>query len=169
MARSVCFVSCGVGVGIVAAFLNAALSGAAVAAGPTGTQLSELGLLGLVLWLTRRGAPDVAARLLAFSLPVFATTLMITSGQGFRDVAVLILPASLILCGLLLDRATLVAVTLLTVAPGGLRVLFTSGYGEEVIARHGVLEPGVLLLQKPYGLARLARRVREALQAQPER
>jgi FixJ family two-component response regulator len=52
---------------------------------------------------------------------------------------------------------------------GGLRVLFTSGYGEEVIARHGVLEPGVLLLQKPYGLARLASRVREALQAQPVR
>jgi len=50
-----------------------------------------------------------------------------------------------------------------------LRVLFTSGYGEEVIARHGVLEPGVLLLQKPYGLARLAGRVREALQAQPLR
>ncbi len=49
----------------------------------------------------------------------------------------------------------------------GLRVLFTSGYGEEVIARHGVLEPGVQLLQKPYGLARLASRVREALQAPP--
>ena len=49
----------------------------------------------------------------------------------------------------------------------GLRVLFTSGYGEEVIARHGVLEPGVLLLQKPYALARLASRVREALQAPP--
>ena len=51
----------------------------------------------------------------------------------------------------------------------GLRVLFTSGYGEEVIARHGVLAPSVLLLQKPYSLARLASRVREALQAQPPR
>ncbi len=48
-----------------------------------------------------------------------------------------------------------------------LRVLFTSGYGEDVIARHGVLEPGVLLLQKPYGLSRLASRVREALQVEP--
>jgi CheY-like chemotaxis protein len=47
-----------------------------------------------------------------------------------------------------------------------LRVLFTSGYGEDVIARHGVLEPGVLLLQKPYGLSRLASRVREALQVE---
>jgi CheY-like chemotaxis protein len=45
----------------------------------------------------------------------------------------------------------------------GLRVLFASGYGEDVIARHGVLEPGVLLLQKPYALARLASLVRTAL------
>jgi CheY-like chemotaxis protein len=45
----------------------------------------------------------------------------------------------------------------------GLRVLFTSGYGEEVIARHGVLETGVLLLQKPFALSRLASLVREAL------
>ena len=50
-----------------------------------------------------------------------------------------------------------------------LRVLFTSGYGEEVISRHGVLEPGVLLLQKPYALPKLASLVRDALQAQPPR
>ena len=54
-------------------------------------------------------------------------------------------------------------------SPRGLRVLFTSGYGEEVVARHGVLEPGVLLLQKPYALPKLASRVRDALQAQPPR
>jgi hypothetical protein len=46
-------------------------------------------------------------------------------------------------------------------------VLFTSGYGEEVIARHGVLEPGVLLLQKPFALGRMAGLVREALAAAP--
>jgi two-component system cell cycle sensor histidine kinase/response regulator CckA len=45
----------------------------------------------------------------------------------------------------------------------GLRVLFSSGYGEDVIARHGVLEPGVLLLQKPYALPKLAGLVRTAL------
>jgi CheY-like chemotaxis protein len=50
----------------------------------------------------------------------------------------------------------------------GLRVLFTSGYGEDVVSRHGVLEPGMLLLQKPYALQRLASLVREALGAQPE-
>jgi CheY-like chemotaxis protein len=45
----------------------------------------------------------------------------------------------------------------------GLRVLYTSGYGEDVIARHGVLEPGVLLLQKPYSLHTLARQVRRSV------
>ena len=42
-------------------------------------------------------------------------------------------------------------------------MLYTSGYGEDVIARHGVLEPGVLLLQKPYALTKLAGLVRTAL------
>jgi len=73
-------------------------------------------MLAVVLGLNRRGTPQVAARLLAVSLPLFAGGLMATSGQGFSDVSVLILPASLILCGLLLDRVTLVAVTLLTIA-----------------------------------------------------
>jgi signal transduction histidine kinase/ActR/RegA family two-component response regulator len=49
----------------------------------------------------------------------------------------------------------------------GLRVLYCSGYGEDVIARHGVVEPGVQLLQKPYALARLAGLVRSALGDQP--
>jgi CheY-like chemotaxis protein len=45
----------------------------------------------------------------------------------------------------------------------GLRVLFASGYSEDVIAHHGVLDPGVDFLQKPYSIEGLARRVREAL------
>ncbi len=43
------------------------------------------------------------------------------------------------------------------------RFLFTSGYSEEVIGRHGVLQPGTAFLQKPYLTATLARRVREVL------
>jgi two-component system, cell cycle sensor histidine kinase and response regulator CckA len=43
------------------------------------------------------------------------------------------------------------------------KVLFTSGYSEEVIGRHGVLRPGIEFLQKPYMAATLARRVREVL------
>jgi signal transduction histidine kinase len=45
----------------------------------------------------------------------------------------------------------------------GLRVLYSSGYGEDVIARHGVVEEGVFLLQKPYSLRTLAQQVRRAL------
>jgi predicted ATPase/signal transduction histidine kinase len=44
-----------------------------------------------------------------------------------------------------------------------LRVLYTSGYAEQVIMQHGPLGPGLALLSKPYRKAELARRVREAL------
>jgi CheY-like chemotaxis protein len=55
----------------------------------------------------------------------------------------------------------------LTAARPGLRVLFSSGYGEDVVARHGIVEPGVLLLQKPYALPQLAGLVRAALGVSP--
>jgi CheY-like chemotaxis protein len=51
----------------------------------------------------------------------------------------------------------------LTESRKGLRVLYASGYGEDVIARHGVLQGGVRLLQKPFSLQTLAREVRRAL------
>ena len=44
-----------------------------------------------------------------------------------------------------------------------LKVLFTSGYTDGVITHHGVLEPGVEFLAKPYSPAILAGRVRELL------
>jgi predicted ATPase/signal transduction histidine kinase len=44
-----------------------------------------------------------------------------------------------------------------------LRVLYTSGYAEHVIVRHGRPGPGIALLSKPYRMADLAWRVREAL------
>jgi PAS domain S-box-containing protein len=45
----------------------------------------------------------------------------------------------------------------------GLRVLFTSGYTENGIIHHGRLDPGVLLLNKPYRRRDLAGKVRLAL------
>jgi CheY-like chemotaxis protein len=45
----------------------------------------------------------------------------------------------------------------------GLRVLYVSGYPEEVIARRGILEPGVELVRKPFTASALARRVRQVL------
>jgi len=44
-----------------------------------------------------------------------------------------------------------------------LKILFTSGYTDDAIVEHGVLEPGVAFLPKPYSPAILARRVREML------
>src|SRR6185295_8509435 len=47
------------------------------------------------------------------------------------------------------------------------KVLFTSGYTEDAVIHHGRLEPGVLLLAKPYRKIDLARMVRAALTAAP--
>ena len=48
-----------------------------------------------------------------------------------------------------------------------LRVLYTSGYTENAIVHHGRLDPGVLLLAKPYRKADLARMLRQALKVAP--
>jgi two-component system cell cycle sensor histidine kinase/response regulator CckA len=43
------------------------------------------------------------------------------------------------------------------------KVLFTSGYTDDAIVHHGVLERGVLFIGKPYSLEGLARKVRDVL------
>ncbi len=45
----------------------------------------------------------------------------------------------------------------------GLKVLYTSGYTDDVIAPHGMLEPGTRFLPKPYSVSELAQRVRQIL------
>jgi CheY-like chemotaxis protein len=43
------------------------------------------------------------------------------------------------------------------------KVLYTSGYTENAIMHHGRLDPGVALIDKPYRMAELARKIREVL------
>ena len=51
----------------------------------------------------------------------------------------------------------------------GLKALYLSGYTDEAIVRHGVLEGGVPFLQKPFSLDALARKVREVLDTEVPR
>jgi FixJ family two-component response regulator len=48
-------------------------------------------------------------------------------------------------------------------AQPNLKVLFMSGYTDNMIAQHGGLGPGNAFLQKPFGPMVLARKVREVL------
>jgi CheY-like chemotaxis protein len=45
----------------------------------------------------------------------------------------------------------------------GIKVLYMSGYNDDAIVHHGVLEPGLALLQKPFTRESFTRKVREVL------
>jgi FOG: CheY-like receiver len=45
----------------------------------------------------------------------------------------------------------------------GIKVLYTSGYTDNAVVHQGRLDPGVLLLSKPYRKSQLAKIIRQAL------
>ncbi len=49
-----------------------------------------------------------------------------------------------------------------------LKVLFVSGYTDDAIVHHGILDPGTAVLQKPFTPQTLARKVREVIEAPPD-
>lgn len=73
-------------------------------------------------------------------------------------------PIDLLLSDVVMPKANgrQVAERLRLVRPG-LPVVFMSGYTEDAIVQHGVLEPGVVLLEKPFTEQQLARTVRHVI------
>jgi hypothetical protein len=112
LARNVHVLGIAVAAGLVVGLLGNALAGSLAAVLAIGV---ELLVVISALLLNRRGASRPAAQLLGSSVPVLAAVLMIASGEAFHDVASLMLPASLVVCGLLLDRASLAFVTAVTI------------------------------------------------------
>ena len=51
----------------------------------------------------------------------------------------------------------------LSIEKPGLKVLYVSGYTDNVIAHHGVLEAGTAFLQKPLSISSLAKKIRQVL------
>lgn len=49
----------------------------------------------------------------------------------------------------------------------GIRVLYMSGYTDDAIVHHGVLEAGMQFIEKPFTIARLTGKVRQALDEPP--
>ena len=49
----------------------------------------------------------------------------------------------------------------------GMKIIFTSGYTDDAIARQGLLDPNVVFIQKPYRPRALAKKIRQVLNGSP--
>ncbi len=48
-----------------------------------------------------------------------------------------------------------------------MRVLYMSGYTDDAVVRHGILEPGLAYVEEPFRPQSLVRKIRESLRADP--
>jgi two-component system, cell cycle sensor histidine kinase and response regulator CckA len=114
--RGVRFVGRAIALALCVAAVRAPLLGLAPEKAPLSIILAGILVVTSALWVNRLGHSRAGAQILALALPALAAGLAISTGRGFRDPAVLILPASVVLCGLLLDRRTLAVTTAFTLA-----------------------------------------------------
>jgi two-component system, cell cycle sensor histidine kinase and response regulator CckA len=93
------------------------------------------------------------------------TVLMAREGRGALDIATNYKDAiHLLLTDVIMPGMNGKALAeKITMTRPNVKILFISGYSDEMIAHHGILNPGVNLLQKPFNTLDLAHKVREAL------
>jgi C4-dicarboxylate-specific signal transduction histidine kinase/DNA-binding response OmpR family regulator len=107
-----------------------------------------------VLALSRRVLEKLGYKVLSASTPAAALERVTGCGEPIH-----LLVTDVVMPGMngkeLRDR--------LRVLHPGLKCLFMSGYTADVVANHGVLDRGVVFLEKPFTLQALAEKVREAL------
>ena len=48
----------------------------------------------------------------------------------------------------------------------GLKILFTTGYTRNAVVHHGIVDPGVTFIAKPFTTEELARKIQDALRGQ---
>jgi two-component system cell cycle sensor histidine kinase/response regulator CckA len=166
VSRSVHVVSLGLAAGLGVALLEGLVS-AHVRPHVLLALGAELVLVAFAFWLNRRGTPRGAAQLLAASQPLLALALMLGSGQGFRDVACLIMPASLIFCGFLLDRRSLAAITLLTAAATAVVLLaeregLVGGPGLRVSYYQDIADATIIIVITGVGVGLVGGQLRES-------
>jgi signal transduction histidine kinase/CheY-like chemotaxis protein len=105
---------------------------------------------------------NVTARLLrrlGYTVHVFAT-----AEEALAAVAEMAAPVHLLLTDVVLPAMNgRVLADHMRILRPDIKVLFSSGYSENLIAHRGVLEPDIEFLSKPYSIRALAERVREVL------
>jgi PAS domain S-box-containing protein len=91
------------------------------------------------------------------------------ANEVLANIGVLAEPVDLLLTDLVMPGMSgrELAERLLGIRPE-LRVLYTSGYTEDMAVHRGIAERGIAFLPKPYSMQSLAQRVREVLDAEPD-